>query len=94
MTHNPNDAFPPRPQEDPFQMLCFQVAAMCDPGCRNARARLRRIKRVLEGQRVDKLELAQICLDEVEREKPSGRRKDMWRKATKRLSKVLQRRSK
>ncbi len=89
MTDDLSKAFPPRMQEDPFQILCFQVATMADPGCRNPKARLRRIKQMLEGHQIDKLELARACLDYVEREKPTGKRRDMWRKATKRLQKVL-----
>lgn len=94
MTPNPNDAFPPLPQEDPFQILCFQVAALANPNCKHPRARLGRIKRMLEGDTIDKLELARACLDYVEREKPTGKRRDMWRKATKRLAKALQGRNK
>ena len=72
-----------------YQQLCFATAAIADPKCKKPRARLAQIRDMLDGGKIDRLQLAQICLDEVERESCPPPRRAAWRKQTKRLQREL-----
>lgn len=75
-----------------YQQLCFAVASIADPKCKKPRARLAQIKEMLDGGQIDRLQLAKICLDEVEREISPPPRRAAWRKQTKRLQRELRKR--
>lgn len=75
-----------------YRQLMLGVATLADPHCKNPRDRLRQIAAMLDHHRVDKLIVAQACLEELEREQMSPPRRAMWRKATRRLAEEKRRR--
>lgn len=75
-----------------YQQLCLAAFALADPGCKKPKARLKRIRTMLEDNHIDLLDLASACLDEVERNGVPEPRRPMWRKATRRAAKAQKKR--
>jgi hypothetical protein len=68
------------------------VAAMADPTCRNPRKRIAKMRRILDGGDIDRLDLARVCLDELAAEDCGPIRRALWSKQTKRLARETARR--
>jgi hypothetical protein len=68
------------------------VAAMADPRCTHPRKRLAKMRRILEGDTIDKLDLARVLLADAATEECSPRRRALWSKTTKRLAREQGRR--
>lgn len=71
-----------------YKQLCLAVSMVADPRCKSPRKRLVKIRRMLEGERLDRLYLARICLDEVERDGVAGPTSAQLRKQKKRLARI------
>jgi len=68
------------------------VSAMANPHCPHPRKRLAKMRRILEGGAIDRLDLARVLLADVGAENCSPRRRALWSKTTKRLADETSRR--
>jgi hypothetical protein len=75
-----------------LNQILLSVATLADPKCKKPRPRLRQIQRMLEDRTIDKLLIAQACLEEVEREPGFEQRKHAWFSAKRRLAKLRKKR--